>query len=66
MGQLDGKVVLLSGGASDIGRATALRLGAEGAAVVVGDVAAEGAESVADEVVGRGRAGPRRALRRAQ
>ena len=42
MGQLEGKVVLLSGGASDIGRATALRLAAEGAAVVVGDVDADG------------------------
>ena len=31
MGQLDGKVVLLSGGASPIGRATALRLSEEGA-----------------------------------
>ena len=54
MGQLDGKVVLLSGGASDIGRATARRLGAEGAAVVIGDVAAEGAVSVADEVSAAG------------
>ena len=59
MGQLDGKVVLLSGGASDIGRATALRLATEGAAVVVGDVALEGAESVAEAVDRRGRAGPR-------
>jgi NAD(P)-dependent dehydrogenase (short-subunit alcohol dehydrogenase family) len=50
VGQLDGKVVLLSGGASDIGRATALRLAAEGAAVAVGDVDLEGAESVAEEV----------------
>ena len=54
MGQLDGKVVLLSGGASDIGRATALRLAAEGAHLVVGDVTAERAESVAAEVVAAG------------
>ena len=54
MGQLDDKVVLLSGGASDIGRATALRLAGEGAAVVVGDVAAEGAESVAKEAAAAG------------
>ena len=54
MGQLDGKVVLLGGGASDIGRATARRLGAEGAAVVIGDVDAEGAVSVADEVSAAG------------
>ncbi len=50
MGQLDGKVVLLSGGASPIGRATALRLSGEGAAVVVGDVAEEAAEAVARQV----------------
>lgn len=54
VGQLDGKVVLLSGGASDIGRATALRLGAEGAAVLVGDVHREGAEAVADVVAAAG------------
>jgi NAD(P)-dependent dehydrogenase (short-subunit alcohol dehydrogenase family) len=50
VGQLDGKVVLLSGGASPIGRATALRLSGEGAAVVVGDVAEEAAEAVARQV----------------
>jgi len=54
MGQLDGKVVLLSGGASPIGRATALRLAGEGAAVVVGDVATEGAEAVAGAVAAAG------------
>lgn len=54
MGQLDGKVVLLSGGASDIGRATALRLAAEGASVAVGDVTTEGAGSVAEEVLAAG------------
>jgi NAD(P)-dependent dehydrogenase (short-subunit alcohol dehydrogenase family) len=52
--QLDGKVVLLSGGASDIGRATALALADEGAAVAVGDVHLEGAESVAAAVAERG------------
>jgi NAD(P)-dependent dehydrogenase (short-subunit alcohol dehydrogenase family) len=54
VGLLAGKVVLVSGGASDIGRATALRLGDEGASVVVGDVAEEGAAAVADEVVAAG------------
>ncbi len=49
-GRLAGKVVLLSGGASDIGRATARRLAADGAHVVVGDVARGGAEDVADDV----------------
>jgi NAD(P)-dependent dehydrogenase (short-subunit alcohol dehydrogenase family) len=54
VGQLDGKVVLLSGGASDIGRATALLLAEEGAAVTVGDVNEEAAESVAHAVVTAG------------
>jgi NAD(P)-dependent dehydrogenase (short-subunit alcohol dehydrogenase family) len=50
VGQLDGKVVLLSGGASDIGRATARLLAEEGAAVVVGDVTAEAASVVAHDI----------------
>jgi NAD(P)-dependent dehydrogenase (short-subunit alcohol dehydrogenase family) len=54
MGQLDGKVVVVSGGASDIGRATALRLASEGAAVAIGDVSLDGAASVADEVTAAG------------
>jgi len=54
MGQLEGKVVLLSGGASDIGRATALLLAAEGAAVAVGDVAEGVAEEVAHDVAAAG------------
>jgi NAD(P)-dependent dehydrogenase (short-subunit alcohol dehydrogenase family) len=53
-GELDSKVVLVSGGASDIGRATALRLGGAGAAVVIGDVSHEGAAVVADEVAAAG------------
>ena len=54
MGQLDGKVVLLSGGASDIGRATALLLAEEGATVTVGDVNQEAAEDVAHAVTTAG------------
>jgi NAD(P)-dependent dehydrogenase (short-subunit alcohol dehydrogenase family) len=53
-GQLDGRIVLVSGGASDIGRATALRLAGAGAVVVVGDVSIEGAASVAGEVQNAG------------
>ena len=53
-GQLEGKVALVSGGASDIGRATALRLAAAGAAVVIGDVSAEGAGAVAEAVTAAG------------
>lgn len=54
MGQLDGKVVLLSGGASDIGRATALLLAEKGAAVAVGDVTEEIAAAVARDIVAAG------------
>ncbi len=54
MGQLDGKVVLVSGGASDIGRATVRLVAAEGAAVAVGDVALDGARAVAEEVAAAG------------
>lgn len=54
MGQLDGKIVLLSGGASDIGRTTALVLAQEGAAVVVGDVTEEAAAAVAHDIAVEG------------
>lgn len=47
MGKLDGKVALISGGASGIGRACAERLAAEGALVVISDLQDElGAEVV--------------------
>jgi NAD(P)-dependent dehydrogenase (short-subunit alcohol dehydrogenase family) len=49
-GQLEDKVVLVSGGASDIGRATALRLAGGGAAVAIGDVSIDGAAAVAESV----------------
>jgi len=54
VGQLEGKVALLSGGASDIGRATALRLAAEGAQVLIGDVHIDAAEHVAQAVISNG------------
>ena len=41
------KVVVIAGGGSGIGAATAVRLGEEGAQVVVGDLDADNAESVA-------------------
>lgn len=47
MGSFDGKVVLITGGTSGIGRSTAVAFGKEGAAVVVtGRREAEGAETV--------------------
>ena len=55
MGKLDGKVALITGSGRNIGRATALRLAAEGAHVVVNACSNEvEAESVAREVRDRG------------
>ncbi|MCA8926973.1 MAG: glucose 1-dehydrogenase [Alphaproteobacteria bacterium] len=54
MGQVTGKVALVTGGASGIGRATALTLGREGAAVMVTDLSEAGAQAVADEIVAAG------------
>ncbi len=50
MGQLDGKVAIVTGAGRGIGRATALRLAADGATVVVNDVDAEPAHETADLV----------------
>jgi NAD(P)-dependent dehydrogenase (short-subunit alcohol dehydrogenase family) len=51
--ELAGRVALITGAASGIGRAAALRLAAEGAHVVIADLNAEGAQMVADEVVAK-------------
>ncbi|HEY6533404.1 MAG TPA: SDR family oxidoreductase [Acidimicrobiales bacterium] len=47
---LDGKVVVVAGGATGIGAATARRLGSEGARVTVGDLDLAGAERTAAEI----------------
>jgi NAD(P)-dependent dehydrogenase (short-subunit alcohol dehydrogenase family) len=48
--RLEGRRALVTGGASGIGAATAARLAAEGAEVVIGDVNVEGAAQVAAEI----------------
>ncbi len=50
---LAGKVVLISGAASGIGRATAYRMAQEGAHVVIADINLRGAEEVAADIVKR-------------
>ncbi|HVL94936.1 MAG TPA: SDR family NAD(P)-dependent oxidoreductase [Solirubrobacteraceae bacterium] len=52
MAELAGKVALVTGGASGLGRATVLALAAAGARVVVADVAEEAGRAVAAEVEG--------------
>jgi 3-hydroxybutyrate dehydrogenase len=48
--RLDNKVALVTGAASGIGRAIALRYAAEGAAVVIADLQAAGAQAVVAEI----------------
>lgn len=50
MGNLAGRVSLVTGGAQGIGRSISLELGGCGADVVIGDVLLEGAEKTANEV----------------
>jgi 3-oxoacyl-[acyl-carrier protein] reductase len=48
------KVVIVTGAASGIGRAIALRFGREGAQVIVNDISATGAEAVVQEITSQG------------
>jgi NAD(P)-dependent dehydrogenase (short-subunit alcohol dehydrogenase family) len=54
VGRLDNKIAIVTGGAAGIGRATALRMAEEGAAVVIADINGQGGARVADEVLARG------------
>ena len=47
---LEGRVAIVTGAASGIGRASALRLAREGAKVAIGDIDVHGATAVADEI----------------
>ena len=52
--RLPGRVAAITGGALGIGRATARIFAEEGATVALGDVQIEAAETVAQEIRGRG------------
>lgn len=54
MKDLEDKVVIVAGGATGIGQATAKRLGSEGAKVLVGDLNAAGAEQTAAGITDAG------------
>jgi len=54
MGKLDGKVAVVTGAASGLGRASAVRFAAEGAAVVTADLNSQGGELVVSEIAAAG------------
>src|SRR5262245_60647448 len=54
MERLKGKVAVVTGGASGIGRATAKLFAAEGASVGVGDIDEHGGQSTVDEIQATG------------
>jgi NAD(P)-dependent dehydrogenase (short-subunit alcohol dehydrogenase family) len=55
MGKLDGRIAVVTGGGSGIGRACALKLAEEGAAVMIGDIRLELAGETAEMIKSSGR-----------
>ena len=53
-GRLDGKIAIITGAASGIGKATARRVAAEGARTVVADLNGSGAKEVTDAITAAG------------
>ena len=54
VGRVDGKVALVTGGASGLGAESARRLAREGAKVLLTDLAADAGQAVADEILDAG------------
>ena len=52
MGRVEGKVALITGGASGFGRQSAIRLAEEGARILVTDINDEGGEKTLRQVQG--------------
>jgi len=50
IGRMEGKVAVITGGASGIGRACALKLAAEGAEIMIADLSAKRCEDAAEEI----------------
>jgi NAD(P)-dependent dehydrogenase (short-subunit alcohol dehydrogenase family) len=54
MGKLEGKVAVVTGAASGLGRASAIRFAREGAAVVAADLNSQGGELLVSEIAATG------------